>query len=217
MAPRRYVMTKKKELAAETRQRILSATLKLHGRNGIFGTSWKEIAQEASVAVGTVYKYFPTLDQLVPACGELLMELVQPPQPESINSIIGDATKPKERLYRVALELFAFYERGGRHLDSDSRERELPAVQEWENYLSNLVAGFINEAVASCSLDNEAIAKLAFLFDFPTFRAMRARGLLPIDAAHTATEMAIDWIAARKSKSLSVKSAAAPSRSSIKQ
>ena len=217
MAPRRYVMTRKKELAAETRQRILGATLKLHGRNGIFGTSWKEIAQEANVAVGTVYKYFPTLDQLVPACGELLMERVRPPQPESINSIIGDATEPTERLYRVALELFAFYERGGRHLDIDSRERELPAVQEWESHLHNLVAGFINEAVVSLGLNDEAIAKLAYLFDFPTYRAMRARGLSTADAANTATEMAIAWIGASQSGSLGSKSVATPGRSSKKQ
>lgn len=217
MAPRRYVMTRKKELAAETRQRILVATLKLHGRYGIFGTSWKEIAQEASVAVGTVYKYFPTLDQLVPACGELLMERVRPPQPESIISIIGDATEPTDRLYRVALELFAFYERGGRHLDIDSRERELPAVQEWESHLHNLVRGFVDEAVASCALNDEAIAKLAYLFDFPTFRAMRARGLSATDAASIATEMAIAWIGARQSGSPSSKSMAASGGNSKKQ
>lgn len=217
MSPRRYIMTRKKELAAETRQRILVATLKLHGSYGIFGTSWKEIAQEANVAVGTVYKYFPTLDQLVPACGELLMERVRPPQPESINSIIGDAREPTDRLFRVALELFAFYERGGRHLDINSRERELPAVKEWEIHLLNLVRGFISEAVTSCGPDDEAIAKLAYLFDFPTFRAMRARGLSTTDAANTATEMAIAWLGARRSGSPGSKFVATTSRNSKKQ
>ena len=66
MSPRRYTMTKKLALATETRQRIVEATLKLHGEYGIFGTSWKDIATEANVSVGTVYRYFPTRDQLVP-------------------------------------------------------------------------------------------------------------------------------------------------------
>ncbi len=197
MAPRRYVMTRKKELAAETRQRILDATLKLHSRNGIFGTSWKDIAHEASVAVGTVYKHFPTLDQLVPACGELLMERVQPPQPESINDILGDARTPMERVHRVALELFTFYERGGRHLDTDFRERELPAVREWEEYLRVMVAGFVKEAVMGQNLDDEGVSNLAYLFDVETFRAMRARSLSLTDCAKTAAEMATAWINAR--------------------
>lgn len=38
--------------------RIVEATLKLHGQKGIFGTTWQEIAQEADVAIGTVYKHF---------------------------------------------------------------------------------------------------------------------------------------------------------------
>lgn len=197
MAPRRYTMTRKTALAAETRARIVEATLKLHGQNGIFGTSWKDIAAEADVSVGTVYKYFPSLDELVPACGELLMERVQPPQPSDITKILGDATEPTERIHRVARELFAFYERGGRHLDADLRERELQSVRDWEDYLRAMVAGFVAEALVARSPEGAAVAKLAFLFDFQTFRATRVRGLEPADAARTSAEMAIAWLDSR--------------------
>lgn len=197
MSPRRYTMTRKMALAAETRQRIVAATLKLHGHNGIFGTSWKDIATEANVSVGTVYRYFPTLDQLVPACGELLMERVQPPQPESIGDILGDAAQPAERIKRVADALFAFYERGGSHLDADLRERALPAVQEWEEFLRAMVAGFIGEALGEFHPDADTITKLSFLFDFPTFRAMSARGISATEASRIAAEMAIAWLGIR--------------------
>lgn len=197
MSPRRYTMTRKMALAAETRQRIVAATLILHGQNGIFGTSWRDIATEANVSVGTVYRYFPTLDQLVPACGELLMERVQPPQPESISDILGDATQPAERIKRVADALFAFYERGGSHLDADLRERELPAVREWEEFLRAMVAGFIGEALVGFHQDAKTIIKLSFLFDFPTFRAMRARGISANEASRIAAEMAIAWLGIR--------------------
>ena len=176
------------------RHRIVEATLKLHGLNGIFGTSWKDIAAEANVSVGTVYRHFPTLDQLVPACGELLMERVRPPQPDSITSILGDATDPAERVLRVAEALFAFYERGGPHLDSDLRERELPAVREWEEFLSAMVAGFVTEALAGSIPTTGTIEQVTFLFDFPTFKAMHARGLDVAQAAKTAAQMALAWL-----------------------
>ncbi len=194
MSPRRYSMIKKSAQASETRQRIVEATLKLHGQNGIFGTSWKAIAAEADVSIGTVYKYFPSLDELVPACGELLMERVQPPYPESITEILGNASAPTERLHRVAGALFAFYERGGRHLDADRRERELPAIHEWEDFLRTLVAGFVETALATFGPDRSTIAHLAVLFDLPTFRAMQVRGITTADAAQTAADMAVAWL-----------------------
>jgi AcrR family transcriptional regulator len=194
MSPRHYRMTRKKAATEETRLRIINATLKLHGQRGIFGTSWADIAREADVSVGTVYKYFPTLDELVPACGELLMVRVQPPQPDSIGSILGDATEPGERLRRVAAALFSFYHRGGRHLDADLRERELPAVCEWEEFLRGMVEGFVREALAGRSADDQLISRLSFLFDFPTYNAMRIRGMDIETAIATATEMAIAWL-----------------------
>ncbi|WP_210189842.1 TetR/AcrR family transcriptional regulator [Mesorhizobium prunaredense] len=178
---------------AKTRQRILDATIKLHTQHGIFGTTWKDIATEADVAIGTVYKHFPTLDDLVPACGELLMERLRPPSPEAVTEIIGGATDPKERLRRVANELFAFYHRGGRHLESDLRERELPAMREWEEYLRNMVAGFVREALAERPGD-DVVQAISFLFDFPTFKAMRIRGMTVDLAAEMATAMALCWL-----------------------
>ena len=194
MSPRRYTMTRKTALAAETRARIVEATLKLHGQNGIFGTSWKDIAAEADVSVGTVYKYFPGLDQLVPACGELLIERIKPPQPDDITTILGDAADPAARIHRVAQAVFGFYDRGGRNLDSDFRERALESVREWEDYMRGMVAGFVGTALTARNPDDRTIGHLAFLFDFPTFRAMRERGIDPVDAARIVAEMTIAWL-----------------------
>lgn len=194
MSPRRYSMTKKMAATAEFRQRILEATIKLHGRKGIFGTSWKDIARAADVSVGTVYKHFPSLDELVPACGELLMERIQPPRPESALEIIGETSDGTERLRRVARELFAFYSRGGPHLESDLRERELPAMREWEDHLRGLVTSFVTAALADFRLEAGTITHISFLFDFPTFSALRLRGIETEAAAEIASGMAMSWI-----------------------
>lgn len=194
MSPRRYDMTRKRALAAATRRRIVEATLKLHGEKGIFGTSWADIAQEANVAVGTVYRYFPSIEELVPACGELLMERTQPPSPNDIEAILGEAADPVERLHQVADTVFGFYVRGGKSLESDLRERELPAVREWEEYLRQMVREFVLEALRDVAEPTEAKEHLSFLFDVPTFNAMRVRGLSPEQAAETVTGLAARWL-----------------------
>ena len=198
MSPRRYDMTGKQAATAEFRQRILDATLNLHGQKGIFGTSWKDIASAADVSVGTVYKHFPTLAELVPACGALLMERLNPPQPDQIGEILGNARTPAERLLRVATEMFNFYHRGGPHLESDLRERELPAMREWEDYLRSMVTDFIREALKDTNYDDALIQRISFLLDLPTYNAMRIRGIAPATAAEIVTELASLWLAAQQ-------------------
>ena len=194
MSPRRYRMTRRTATIEETRQRIVEATVSLHGRNGIFGTSWRDIAREADVSVGTVYKHFPSLEELVPACGELLMRRLEPPSPEDAERIIGDADGRRERLYRIAHELFAFYERGGAHLESDPRERELPAMREWEASLRDMVAAFVSKACDEEGLEAAEIQRISVLLDLATYRAMRARALSPQEAVEQATRMIVAWL-----------------------
>ena len=102
MTPRKYDMSKRALAREETRRRIVEATTKLHGENGVLGTSWQDIAREADVSVATVYAHFPSLDELLPACGALVMERVRPPSPDSAIEIIGNAQGLQERLERVA-------------------------------------------------------------------------------------------------------------------
>ncbi|MBM3519492.1 MAG: TetR/AcrR family transcriptional regulator [Alphaproteobacteria bacterium] len=201
MSPRRYDMKDRKASIESTRRRILDATVKLHGERGIFGTSWQDIAAAADVSVGTVYKHFPSINELVPACGDLLMERIQPPRPEDAEEIIGDAKRPAERLAKVANTLFEFYERGGAHLDADLRERELPMVKEWEDYLRAMVAHFVRVALSELAPGERQTRAIGALFDFPSFRAMRARGITPADAAVQAVEMAVLWIEAQSNTS----------------
>jgi AcrR family transcriptional regulator len=194
MSPRRYTMKKRSSSVAETRHRIVEATLKLHGSRGIFGTSWQDIAREADVALGTVYKHFPSLEELVPACGELLMQRIQPPLPDDVMSIVGEAVEPAERLRRVTSTLFAFYERGGVHLDSDMRERELPAVQEWEQHMRSMVTHFLRVALQGQELTADQVRLASALLDVPSFRAMRIRGISAEQATEHITTIILCWL-----------------------
>lgn len=197
MPPREYDMSKRAAAVEATRRRILEATIDLHTERGILGTSWQDIARKADVAVGTVYKHFPSLDELVPACGGLLMERIRPPRAESAAEIIGDATDTDERLERVAVELFSFYDRGGPHIESDARERQLPAVLEWEKHLRTTVAALVREALRPERPDASTVQLVSSFLDFPTFRALQARGVGTKKAARTVTEMVLFWLRAR--------------------
>lgn len=182
-------MSRRAAAREETRRRIVEATAKLHGEKGVFGTSWRDIAEEADVSVATVYSYFPSLDQLLPACGQLVMERARPPSPDAASAIIGDAEDVRERLRRIARELFGFYERGGPHIEVDIRERELPGMREWEEFQRATVVAFVREALAGHADPRKARLVSAF-FDLPTYKALRSRGASPNRAVEMAVQAA---------------------------
>ena len=194
MAPRDYDMRERERAVLETRRRILDATLALHTEKGIFGTSWQDIAERADVSVGTVYRHFPSLAELVPACGELLFERTAPPSPEDASATMSDLTDPVERLERAGMTLFSFYERAGAHIDSDARERELPEVREWEEYLRDTVKAFIREALRGQRAHASTLELVSAFFDFRTYGALRTRGITPERAAREVAAMVAAWL-----------------------
>ncbi len=193
MAPRKYSMDKRRAAAEETRQRILEATLALHSEKGIFGTSWQDIAQRADVSVGTVYKHFPSLDELVPACGELMYAITRPPSLEDAPEIFAGARAPEERLGRLISELFDFYERGAPYIETDFQERQLPVVQEWESYMRATIAGLVREALISAEPDEGTVQVQSALLDFSTFKSFMERGIHKEEAARTMNEILLCW------------------------
>jgi AcrR family transcriptional regulator len=186
--PRKYDMSRRAAAREETRRRIVEATAKLHGERGVFATSWRDIAEKADVSVATVYSHFPSLDQLLPACGQLVMERARPPSPDVAPAVVGDAEDVRERLRRVARELFGFYERGGPHIEVDIRERELPGMREWEESQRATVAAFVREALAGHADVQKAQLVSAF-FDLPTYKALRTRGASPNRAAEIVAQV----------------------------
>lgn len=193
--PRRYDMGKRAQAREETRRRIVEATAKLHGEKGVFGTSWQDIAREADVSVATVYAHFPSLDELLPACGALVMSRIRPPRREASAEVIGDAQALEERFERIALELFGFYERGGPHIEVDVRERQLPGMREWEAYLLELVAARVRAAAAPLRPTAHTVRLASAFLDLSTFKALRARGIATRTAATTVAGVASRLVA----------------------
>jgi AcrR family transcriptional regulator len=187
-------MDKRKAAAEQTRQRILEATLALHSEKGIFGTSWKDIAERADVSVNTVYKHFPSLDELVPACGELMYAITRPPSLEDAPRIFDGFHSLEERLERLIDELFGFYERGAGYIETDFQERQLPAVVEWEAYMRSTIAGLVREALLPAGSDEDTVQTASALLDFSTYKSFLVRDIPKERVAKTINEILLCWL-----------------------
>lgn len=194
MSPRKYNKARRDANAEAIRQRILESTLVLHSQKGIFGTSWKDIAQHADVSLATVYNYFPSLDELVPACGELMYAIAQPPSLGDAEAIFAGAETLQERVAQLLKTLFDFYERGELYLNVDHQERTLESVQEWEAYLKDLIDGLTRTALQPITPSERTVEAVGALLDVPVFLSFRRRGMSRTEIEQMMNDLLLCWV-----------------------
>src|SRR6266852_7622554 len=144
---RKYELKERAESLNATRQRIVEATVELHGSVGPARTTISAIAERAGVQRLTVYRHFPDDRSLFQACTRHSWAENPLPDP-SAWALVGD---PEERL-RVGLgEIYAFF-RANEELTANVR-RDLPDMpvmravaaphaQRWEDILNALDCGW---------------------------------------------------------------------------
>ena len=182
-------MTRRASAAARTRRRIIEATLELHGEQGIAATSWDDIAKRAGVGVGTAYRHFPSLDELIPACGEITRQVLALPDPRAVFEP-GDA--PAERIERLVREAFAIYERGAPQLRAIRNEPGVHqnVAQAGEEVEASLAA-LVDAAVEPFEVGAADRALVRAMVDLNTWEAMRAQGLGHAEAVTATAEMLV--------------------------
>ena len=144
---RKYELRQRAQSQLETRQRIVEATVALHGSVGPTRTTISAIAERAGVQRLTVYRHFPDERALFQACSGHWA--VQHPRPDPARwTAVAD---PEERL-RVALgELYAYF-RTTETMSANVRRDlpQLPTLQEvaaefapyWDNVRTALDRGW---------------------------------------------------------------------------
>ena len=196
--PRRYDRSRRAAAAEETRRRIVVATEELHATRGVLATSWEDIARHAGVAVGTVYRHFPSLDELLPACGEISMARLALPTPEQMAERLAGARSRRERLRRTVAEAYGIYERGGDVLAAIRRDRDrLDALEESHRQVESALARIVRAGVGDHLGDSEARVVRALL-DLDAWRALREQGVTGADAVETTAGMLDAWLARRR-------------------
>jgi AcrR family transcriptional regulator len=199
MSPRKYDMSKRAEAVARTRERIVDATRELHSEQGIAATSWDDIAGRAGVGVGTVYRHFPSLDELIPACGEITMQAVALPEPATVPALFEHATEPAERIERLVREAFAIYERGASELRAIRREADAhPRVAQDRDQLDASLSALVDTALGPLDATQQDHAVARALVDLNTWEALREQGVKPAEAVAAISDMLARRLLARQ-------------------
>jgi AcrR family transcriptional regulator len=198
MSPRKYNMSRRASAVAQTRRRIVDATRELHTEQGIAATSWDDIAARAGVGVGTVYRHFPSLDELIPACGEISMQIAALPDPQGAASLFDGIDAPAERIERLVREAFAIYERGAPELRVIRNEPEVhPSVAGAGEELEASLTALVDSALEPLDVTPQDRAVARAMVDLGTWQALRDQGLPTADAVEAVSQM----LAARASNS----------------
>jgi AcrR family transcriptional regulator len=196
--PRRYDRSRRAAAAEETRRRIVAATEELHTTQGVLATSWEDIAKRAGVAVGTVYRHFPSLDELLPACGEVAMARLALPSSEALAERLAGARSDRERLRRTVAEAYGIYERGGDVVAAIRRDRDrLDLLHEPHERVEAALAGIIGVGLGGRLTAADARVVRA-LVDLHVWRALRDQGVTGADAVETTAGLLAAWLARRR-------------------
>jgi AcrR family transcriptional regulator len=125
-----YRMTKRAELVEQTRQRIVEATVELHGTIGPARTTVAAIAETAGVTRLTVYRHFPDDDTLFAACTAHWASQQRLPD---VASWLG-ISDPGVRIESALSDVYRFYEQAEPMLSRTTRDVDaLPAFVRTRN------------------------------------------------------------------------------------
>jgi AcrR family transcriptional regulator len=186
--PRKYSMEMRTAAVEETRRRIIDATVQLHNEHGVSATSMQDIADRAGVALATVYRHFPSLDDLVPACGGRNLELNPPPT----SSVFETLDAGEDRVRALVQALFTHYERGVRPYEVGFAEAvTLPVMAQLINELGAHIEGLVTAAIAPFNPDRGSQALAVGLCDFRVWRSLTQAGLSSPDAAESVTHLIV--------------------------
>ena len=175
--PRRYHMSSRAEAVAATRQRIVDAAKDLYARQGIIATSYEEISRQAGVSQATVYRQFPSLAELIPACGQSVAVL-RPIAAENAVEFFGGLSGPHDRLELLVRGTCDCYDRDRGWLDALRREEELlPEVREIVGLQDAGLRFLVRAAMEGASASERTIQTITALIDFRFWQALKGAGM----------------------------------------
>ena len=191
--PRAYRLGKRGERKAQTRTRIIAATLALYRQVGVSGASVPAIARTADVAPATVRNHFPHPNDLPEAAANAVLAALEMPDA----SIFEGAPGLVERVRRLAAELAAFFERGTEWWEIRQQDRDL--ANAWsgpEARYEERLADLVRVAVSPLG-DDPAVLAVVGMAVGSLYFALRGSGLSSAATVETELALVIPWLEAR--------------------
>lgn len=187
--------------AAETRSRIIKAATYLHTERGVLATSWEDIAEHARVAPATVYRHFPSLVELIPACARSVFDVIRPPSLEEASEKFSHLRTPAARLEVLIRDSAHCYSKGEGWLHAARRERDLiPAIDEAIGVQEETLRMLVRAATRGIELDETTISVLYTHCDFPYWKSLVDAGIARRDVADVIVDLARRYLRARARK-----------------
>ena len=191
--PRRYTLGKREESQADTRRRIIDATLRLYREVGIGGATVPVVARAADVAPATVRNHFPGPTDLAEAAADaILAELAMPDE-----AIFAGAAGPIERLELLLVEVAAFFERSTGWWQV--READRVRGDAWaapEARYDERIRALIRTAIEPLGDDPVVVPVIAAIL-VNVYFAARVAGLSSAAAVDVERSLLVPWLEAR--------------------
>lgn len=175
ISKRPYRLKKRAEAMSDTRQRITEAAMELHGTIGPARTTVSAVAERAGVQRHTVYRHFPTDDDLFAACSTHFAELHPWPDSEDWRR----EADPARRLQTALVELYDFYAVTGSMWANIIRDAELvparalvPFERQFDEMTELLASGWGARGARRALLK----AAIRHAIDFRTWQSLVERG-----------------------------------------
>ena len=172
---RKYELKERARRQAETRQRIVEATVELHTSIGPARTTISAIAEHAGVERHTVYAHFPDDRTLFRACS--LHWRGEHPRPDFSRWL--ELGSPEDRLRGVLLALYAWYEDVEYDVAVLVRDTPLVPLQaEMMGETAAELAALADELARGWSRRKTVRASVGHALEFETWRSLvRRQGL----------------------------------------
>ena len=183
-------MKARAERVAETRSRIVAATVELHREVGPARTTVADIARRAGVERLTVYNHFPNERTLYEACQTHW--LTQLPPPDAARH--AGVTNPDARTEAVLRDLYGWYHKTAPMLRNVVRDAQaLPALAQtvavYRDTQAQIVELLLKGRGVRGRRRRRIAAALRLVLEFGTWDALTAAGLDDGEAAALAAGM----------------------------
>jgi AcrR family transcriptional regulator len=189
---RGYQLKQRAERQAQTRHRIVEATVALHQEVGPASTTVAEIARRAGVSRLTVYNHFPSEGELFAACQQQF--LIDNPIPD-LTPALGLA-KPAERVQALLTLLYGAFRRQAPMSAKVLHDRQaLPALDALlartrDASLAELSRSLAAEFRVKGAAGARLRAVIALALDFWTWQRLAQEGLTDDKAAQLMADLA---------------------------
>jgi AcrR family transcriptional regulator len=186
---RKYQMRERAKAYQATRQRILQATFELHRAKGVAATTFADIAACAELAPATVIRHFPTMGDLVSACGAHVWQRLALSNPKQV---FGGVEAPAERLRRLVLEVCGIYARGEAPIQGARNDRDaVPQLDLFLRHLDTALEQLVHEALAPYDPSERVTQLVLTVLDYGVWRSLRQRGLDEVGELVTLLEFVV--------------------------